>query len=83
MGMYNNFLSMPYIPYRIIEYLAYNNENIWKILKYNTYDCLSEENLTFEEKMSLIWSHQADQEQFYFCVILMKHKIIVYFLRHL
>ena len=64
MGMYNNFLSMPYIPYRIIEYLAYNNENIWKILKYNTYDCLSEENLTFEEKMSLIWSHQADQENY-------------------
>ena len=42
MAMYNDFLSMPYIPYRIIEYLAYNNENLWKILKYNTYDCLSQ-----------------------------------------
>ena len=51
MSMYNNFVSMPYIPYRIVEYLAYNNENLWKILKYNTYDCLSKNDLTFEEKM--------------------------------
>lgn len=64
MAMYNDFISMPYIPYRIIEYLAYNNENLWKILKYNTYDCLSEDNLTFEEKMSLIWSHEANQEDY-------------------
>ena len=64
MAMYNDFISMPFIPYRIIEYLAYNNENLWKILKYNTYDCLSEDNLTFEEKMSLIWSHEANQEDY-------------------
>lgn len=64
MAMYNDFISMPYIPYRIIEYLAYNNENLWKILKYNTYDCLSEEDLTFEEKMGLIWSHESNQEDY-------------------
>ena len=64
MAMYNNFISMPYIPYRIIEYLAYNNENLWKILKYNTYDCLSEEDLTFDEKMGLIWSHESNQEDY-------------------
>ena len=64
MSMYNNFVSMPYIPYRIVEYLAYNNENLWKILKYNTYDCLSKDNLTFEEKMSLVWSHEANQEDY-------------------
>ena len=45
MAYYNAYKSMPYIPYRIIEYLANNNENIWKILKYNTYDCLSREDL--------------------------------------
>ena len=64
MAMYNNFISMPYIPYRIIEYLANNNENLWKILKYNTYDCLSEDDLTFEEKMELVWSHEANQEDY-------------------
>ena len=64
MAMYNKYISMPYIPYRIIEYLANNNENLWKILKYNTYDCLSEDDLTFEEKMELIWSHEANQEDY-------------------
>ena len=61
MAYYNDYKSMPYIPYRIIEYLANNNENIWKILKYNTYDCLSKEDLTFDEKMKLIWSHEGNQ----------------------
>lgn len=55
---------MPYIPYRILEYLAKNNENLWKILKYDTYDCLSNPDLTFEEKMQLIWSHQGNQMDF-------------------
>ena len=64
MAMYNKYISMPYIPYRIIEYLANNNENLWKILKYNTYDCLSEDDLTFEEKMELVWSHEANQEDY-------------------
>ena len=64
MAMYNNYKFMPYIPYRIIEYLAYNNENLWKILKYNTYDCLSNDDLTFEEKMQLVWSYQSNQEDY-------------------
>ena len=64
MAYYNTYKSMPYIPYRIIEYLANNNENIWKILKYNTYDCLSREDLTFDEKMKLIWSHEGNQEDY-------------------
>ena len=64
MAYYNNFKMMPYIPYKIIEYLAYNNENLWKILKYNTYDCLSEPDLTFNEKMELIWSYQGNQEDY-------------------
>lgn len=65
MASYNKFEFMPYIPYRIIEYLAENNENLWKILKYNTYDCLYKDNLTFEEKMKLIWSHESDQENYH------------------
>ena len=46
MALYNDYKFMPYIPYRILEYLANNNENLWKILKYDTYDCLSKEDLT-------------------------------------
>lgn len=64
MAIYNKYLTMPYIPYKIIEYLAKNNENLWKILKYNDYDCLSKDDLTFEEKMELIWSHENRQEDY-------------------
>lgn len=52
---YNRYDSMPYIPYRVLEYLAYNNENIWKILKYDDYEALNHDPLTFEEKIQLIW----------------------------
>lgn len=65
MASYNNYKFMPYIPYKIIEYLAENNENLWKILKYNTYDCLSEDDLTFDEKMKLIWKNQDKQENYH------------------
>ena len=51
MAMYNKYISMPYIPYRIIEYLANNNENLWKILKYNTYDFNEEQQFIFESIM--------------------------------
>ena len=64
MAAYNKFVSMPFIPYRIMEYLAYNNENIWKILRYDTYDCLSKSNLTFDEKMDLIWKNQGNQQDY-------------------
>lgn len=50
MALYNKFSQMPFIPYRILEYLAYKNENIWKILKYDDYRCLEKPQLTFQEK---------------------------------
>ena len=64
MALYNDYKFMPYIPYRILEYLANNNENLWKILRYDTYDCLSQPDLSFEEKMKLIWSHEGNQEDY-------------------
>lgn len=64
MAVFNKYGQMPFVPYRLMEYLAKNNENIWKILKYDTYDCLSEPNLSFEDKMKLVWSHEADQEDY-------------------
>jgi len=63
---FNKFSSMPYIPYKVIAFLISNEnaENIFKILKYPTYDCLKEQNLTMKEKKEMIWKGQ-DQMQDY------------------
>ena len=63
--MFNSFSRLPPVCYNILVYLATQDsaENIWKMLKYNDYDCLSKPNLTFSEKMSLIWK-QGPQESF-------------------
>lgn len=53
--MYNSMSSLPYIPYNILAYLAQEDEIIWKLLAYNDYNALSKPNLTFQEKMNLIW----------------------------
>lgn len=54
--MYNSMSALPFIPYNILTYLAQNEEILWKMLKYNTYDALSKPNLTFSEKMDMIWT---------------------------
>ena len=61
--MYNSMSRLPTIPYQILTYLAQNDEILWKMLKYNGYDALSQPNLTFDEKMSLIWK-EGPQEEF-------------------
>jgi hypothetical protein len=57
---YASFIPMTTIPYKIIETLALSEsliaENLWKLLKYTTTDTLSQSNLTFEEKMALVWT---------------------------
>ena len=52
--MFNSMSSLPYIPYNILIYLARQDsaEDIWKMLKYNSYDALSKPNLTFNEKQA-------------------------------
>lgn len=62
--LFNKYKTMPLIPYRIVEYLALYNENIWKILKYDGYDCLSQDNLTFDEKLQLIWKREGNQQDY-------------------
>lgn len=64
---FNRFRNMPYIPYNIMIYLANEPkaENLFKILKYPTMDCLSQLNLTLEEKMSMIWLDSPQQQDFY------------------
>ncbi len=57
MPRFNSMSALPYIPYNILTYLATQEsaENLWKMLKYNSYDALSKPNLTFDEKLALIW----------------------------
>ncbi len=55
-GQYNNHKPLRYISNNIIEYLMYNNEIIWKLLKYQTPDALSKSNLTIDEKRALIYN---------------------------
>lgn len=62
--MYNSLKSLPETPYRIIEYLATQDEVIWKLLKYPTYDALSHDDLTMTEKLNLIWRNGDPQEDF-------------------
>lgn len=61
--MYNSMTNLPYIPYKILTYLATEEEMLWKLLKYNDYDALSKPNLTFQEKMDLVWK-SGPQEKF-------------------
>lgn len=64
----NNFMELPLLPYKVFEYLAQSKseeaEMLWKLLKYSTADCLSMPNLTYEEKVSMIWSGQTNEEDF-------------------
>lgn len=57
---YASFMKMTEIPNNILEKLATNQsqyaENLWKVLKYADMDALSKTNLTFDEKMEIVWS---------------------------
>ena len=56
---------LPTIPYNILVYLARQDEaeDLWKMLKYSGYDALSKPNLTFSEKLELIW-RSGPQDKF-------------------
>ena len=60
--MFNSLSALPVAPYNILTYLANNNENIWKMIKYNSYDALSYPNLSIGEKLSYIWKSGAQEE---------------------
>lgn len=68
--MYNSLSQLPFIPYRIMAYLANKDEIIWKLLAYNDYYALSKPNLTFTQKMGLIWKPKKDKLQADYSVFL-------------
>lgn len=55
----NDMYNLPNLPYEIIKYLALSEteeaQNIWKMLAYNDYEALLKPNLTFSQKMDLVW----------------------------
>jgi hypothetical protein len=54
--MYNNFENLPTVPYKLINYLAEHNDRLFKLLKYPSSDALDKPNLTFEEKLELLYT---------------------------
>lgn len=67
--MYNSLSRLPMGTYKILEYLALSPkaENLWKMIKYNSYDALSKDNLTTGEKLSYVWKtgKQEDYSVFF------------------
>lgn len=61
--MYNSMSRLPQIPYNILTYLAQEEQILWKLLAYNSYDALSQPDLTFSQKMDLVWK-EGPQEKF-------------------
>ena len=65
---FNDFSEMPYIPYKILEALLTEEsqiaEDFWKLLKYADVDALDKDNLTYEEKVELIWRGESLEQNF-------------------
>ena len=61
---YNRFVNLDNIEFRIVDFLAKSEnkyaQNLFKILKYNSEDCLYKENLSYEEKMALLYKNNGD-----------------------
>lgn len=65
---FNNFKEMPQLPYKIVTTLlteeSKSAEDFWKLLKYVDIDALSKPNLTYEEKMALIWDGDSIEQKY-------------------
>lgn len=75
--MFNSMSALPKAPYTILTYLANSPEaeDIWKMLKYNSYDALSQDALSFDEKISLIWKDGAQEKYSVFLTPLVEDAI--------
>ena len=62
--VYNTFEKLPLMQYKIIEQLMLNNEDLFKMLKYNENNCLDRPNLTLEEKSALIYPGDIDSSNY-------------------
>lgn len=56
--------KIPFYSYNCVAYLMNQNEDVWKLLKYNDSDCLNKPNLTPSEKSALIYKGEPDESIF-------------------
>lgn len=65
---FNRFTNLDNIEWNIINYLINDKsqyaENLWKILKYDTPDCLQKDNLTTAEKFNLVYTGAGDSTKY-------------------
>lgn len=61
---YNDFSSFSKLSYNCISVLLSQNELIWKLLKYAEADAWNLPNLTYEEKVAMIYNGQGDSSLF-------------------
>lgn len=63
-----SYKEVPQFPYRIIEALLENKneqiEDFWKLLKYADADALDRPNLTYDEKLALVWSGDSIEQKY-------------------
>jgi hypothetical protein len=73
---YSKFTGLADMPYNIISYLLNNNDNLWKMIYYNDSDCLFKDNLTIDQKTSLIYNGQTDSSTYRMFMIDMVDDIV-------
>jgi hypothetical protein len=61
---YNKYKTTKRMGYNIISFLISNNEDMWKLLKYNKPNALSQPNLTQSEKLALIYRGEEQVRPF-------------------
>ena len=65
---FNNYKEMPQLPYKIIATLLIEEsksaEDFWKLLKYADVEALSKPNLTYDEKVALIWRGDSIEQNY-------------------
>lgn len=61
---YNKYSTIRNAGYLILQHLMLENEDLWKILKYDTANALSLPNLTMKEKRELIYNGIGDSENY-------------------
>ena len=65
---FNDYKEMPQIPYKIIATLLTEEsqvaEDFWKLLKYADVNALDKDNLTYDEKVALIWTGDSIEQNY-------------------
>lgn len=65
---FNDFKEMPQLPYKIVATLLTEEsqmaEDFWKLLKYADADALDKNNLTYDEKVALIWTGDSIEQNY-------------------